>query len=158
MLFIGGEVSELKTKRHKKILELIQNQIISTQEEVAEALRKEGFNVTQATVSRDIKELGLIKVAIGNEMYKYALPMEVTVSESRLKFMIKEFVLKYDYSENIIVIKTPPGNAQAVASVIDNAQWREVIGTVAGDDTILLVIKPVSAVPTVIKKINSYLD
>ncbi|KJS84905.1 MAG: ArgR family transcriptional regulator, partial [Peptococcaceae bacterium BICA1-8] len=128
----------MKTKRHKKILELIQNQNISTQEEVAEALRREGFNVTQATVSRDIKELGLSKVAIGNEVYKYGLPMEVTVSQSRLKFMIKEFVLRCDYSENIIVIKTPPGNAQAVASVIDSAQWKEVIGTVAGDDTILL--------------------
>ncbi|KJS22463.1 MAG: ArgR family transcriptional regulator [Clostridiaceae bacterium BRH_c20a] len=148
----------MKTKRHKKILELIQNQIISTQEEVAEALRSEGFNVTQATVSRDIKELGLSKVAIGNDIYKYALPMEITVSQSRLKFMIKEFVLKCDYSENIIVIKTPPGNAQAVASVIDNAQWKEVIGTVAGDDTILLVIKPINSVTKVIEKIYTYLD
>jgi len=113
----------LKTKRHKKILELIQKHNISTQEEVAEALRSEGFNVTQATVSRDIKELGLSKVAIGNDIYKYGLPMEITVSQSRLKFMIKEFVLRCDYSENIIVIKTPPGNAQAVASVIDSAQW-----------------------------------
>jgi transcriptional regulator of arginine metabolism len=148
----------LKTKRHKKILELIQNQIISTQEEVAEALRNEGFNVTQATVSRDIKELGLIKVAIGNDQYKYALPLEVTVSETRLKFMLKEFVLKHDHSGNIIVLKTPPGNAQAVASVIDSAHWKEVIGTVAGDDTILLVIKPQNSVKKIIEKINSYLD
>jgi len=148
----------LKAKRQKKILELIQTQTISTQEEVAEALRKEGFNVTQATVSRDIKELGLIKVSIGNDQSKYALPTEVTVSERRLKFMIKEFVLKYDYSENIIVLKTPPGTAQAVASVIDNAQWEEVIGTVAGDDTILLVVKPVTSVKKVLQKINSYMD
>jgi len=148
----------LKTKRHKKILELIQNQDISTQEELAEVLGQEGFNVTQATVSRDIKELGLIKVSVGNDMSKYALPMEATVSETRLKFMIKEFVLRYDYSGNIIVIKTPPGNAQAVASVIDSAQWREVIGTVAGDDTIFLVIKPVDSVQSVLKKIKKYLD
>lgn len=148
----------MKTKRHKKILELIQSRNISTQEEVAEALRDQGFNVTQATVSRDIKELGLIKVSIGNDQSKYALPMEVTVSERRLKFMIKEFVLKYDYSENIIVLKTPPGTAQAVASVIDNAQWNEVIGTVAGDDTILLVIKPVTSIKAVLQRIKSYLD
>lgn len=148
----------MKTKRHKRILELIQNQTISTQEEVAEALRKEGFNVTQATVSRDIKELGLIKVSIGDDLSKYALPMEITVSERRLKFMIKEFVLRYDYSENIIVLKTPPGTAQAVASVIDNAQWKEVIGTVAGDDTILLIIKPITSLKNVIERINSYLD
>lgn len=148
----------MKTKRHKRILEIIQNQTISTQEEVAEALRKEGFNVTQATVSRDIKELGLIKVSIGNDLSKYALQTEITVSERRLKFMIKEFVTRYDYSENIIVLKTPPGNAQAVASVIDSAQWKEVIGTVAGDDTILLIIKPITSVKNVIEKINSYLD
>lgn len=148
----------MKTKRHKKILQLIQNQIISTQEEVAEALKEEGYNVTQATVSRDIKELGLIKVSIGNDLYKYALPIEAPVSQTRLKFMLKEFVYKCDHSENIIVIKTPPGNAQAVASVIDNAQWKEVLGTVAGDDTIFLVIKPSNAVEEVIARINSYLD
>jgi len=158
LLSIVGEVKDLKTKRHKKIFELIQNQNISTQEEVAEALRSEGFNVTQATVSRDIKELGLIKVTIGNDIYKYALPIDVTVPQSRLKFMIKEFVLKCDHSENIIVIKTPPGNAQAVASVIDSAQWKEVIGTVAGDDTILLVIKPINSVAKIIDKIYTYLD
>lgn len=148
----------MKTKRHKKILEIIRSQVISTQEEVAEVLRTEGFNVTQATVSRDIKELGLIKVSIGNDLYKYALPMEATISQSRLKFMLKEFVLKYDYSGNIIVLKTPPGNAQAIASVIDSAHWKEVIGSVAGDDTILLVIKPISSVKGVIEKINRYLD
>jgi len=148
----------MKAKRHKKILELIQENVISTQEELAEALRKEGLNVTQATVSRDIKELGLIKVSIGNEVYKYALPMEVTVPESRLKFMIKEFVLRYDSSENLIVLKTPPGNAPAVASFLDSAQWPEVIGSVAGDDTILLVIKPKEAVQKVLDKINSYLE
>ncbi|MFZ5943409.1 MAG: arginine repressor [Bacillota bacterium] len=148
----------MKSRRHKMILELIQNNIISTQEEVAEELRREGFNVTQATVSRDIKELGLIKVSIGNDLYKYALPMEVTVSEARLRFMLKEFVLKCNSSENIIVIKTPPGNAQAVASVLDSAQWKEVLGSVAGDDTIFLVIKPINAVEEVINRISSYLD
>jgi len=148
----------MKTKRQKKILELIQDKIISTQEELAESLRKEGLNVTQATVSRDIKELGLIKVAIGNEVYKYALPMEVTVPENRLKFMLREFVLKYDHSENLIVLRTLPGNANAVASVLDSAQWKEVIGTVAGDDTIFLVIKPINSVQNVIEKIESYLE
>ncbi|NLW24308.1 MAG: arginine repressor [Clostridia bacterium] len=148
----------MKSKRHKKILELIQKQVISTQEELARALRKEGVRVTQATVSRDIKELGLVKVPIGKDLYKYASPHEVTVSESRLAFMLKEFVLKYDYSNNLIVLRTPPGNAQAVASHLDNAQWEEVIGTVAGDDTILLVIKPEEAVPKVLSRIESYLE
>ena len=149
----------MKYRRQKKILELIQQRVISTQDELAEILRQEGVNVTQATVSRDIKELGLIKVLVDNDIYRYALPLEQSnVSESRLKFMLQEFVLNWQASENMIVIKTPPGNAQAVASVLDNAQWAEVIGTIAGDDTILLVIKTREDVPKVLKRITTYIE
>ena len=149
----------MKYRRQKKILELIQQRVISTQDELAEILRQEGVNVTQATVSRDIKELGLIKVLVDNDIYRYALPLEQSnVSESRLKFMLQKFVLNWQASENLIVIKTPPGNAQAVASVLDNAQWAEVIGTIAGDDTILLVIKTREDVPKVLKRITTYIE
>ncbi len=149
----------MKYRRQKKILELIQQRVISTQDELAEILRQEGVNVTQATVSRDIKELGLIKVLVDNDIYRYALPLEQSnVSESRLKFMLQKFVLNWQASENLIVIKTPPGNAQAVASVIDNAQWAEVIGTIAGDDTLLLVIKTREDVPKVLKRITTYIE
>lgn len=148
----------MKTRRHRKILELIKEYPIATQEELADILRAEGYNVTQATVSRDIKELALVKVNFGNDQSKYALPTEMTVSDARLRFMLKEFVINYDYSENIMIIRTAPGNANAVASALDNAGWSNIIGSVAGDDTILLVIKPREAIASVIEKLDSYLE
>lgn len=148
----------MKSKRQRKILELIKKNVISTQEELVDLLKQEGLNVTQATVSRDIKDLRLIKVSIGDEKYKYAVPKEqIKISEKKLRFMLKEFVLKIDYSENLIVIKTPPGNANAVASVIDNSHWEEIIGTIAGDDNILLIIKPKDAVKEIINRLKSYM-
>lgn len=147
----------MKTKRHRKILELIKENDISTQEELADILRAAGYNVTQATVSRDIKELALVKVSAGGDNYKYAMPPEVSVSESRLRFMLKEFVVSYDYSENIMIIHTAPGNANAVASALDTAKWENIMGSVAGDDTILMVIKPKEAMESVAKKLEWYL-
>ena len=123
----------MKTKRHRKILEIIKENNVGTQEELAELLKQDGFNVTQATVSRDIKELALIKISVGNDRYRYSLPTEITVSETRLRFMLKEFVLNYAASENILIVRTAPGNANAVASALDNAQWAEILGSVAGD-------------------------
>ncbi len=148
----------MKTKRHRKILELIKENIIGTQEELADLLKQEGFNVTQATVSRDIKELALIKISVGNDRYRYSLPTEITVSETRLRFMLKEFVLNYAASENILIVRTAPGNANAVASALDNAQWAEILGSVAGDDTILVVARKKEEIPHIIDKLESYLD
>lgn len=148
----------VKTKRHRKILEIIKENNVGTQEELAELLAQEGIPVTQATVSRDIKELALIKVGAGNDQYRYAMPTEVAVSETRLRFMLKEFVLNYAASGNILVVRTAPGNANAVASALDNAQWAEILGSVAGDDTILLVARAVEDIPTIIDKLEAYLD
>lgn len=133
----------MKTRRQKKILEIIEKYDIATQEELAAALVKAGFEVTQATVSRDIKELGLIKIPIGKNVYKYGIPGETGLpyNQERLRRMLQELVIGIDFSENLIVMKTYPGNAQSVASLIDGAKWPEVIGTVAGDDTLLLVVK-----------------
>jgi transcriptional regulator of arginine metabolism len=148
----------MKTKRHRKILEIIKENIVGTQEELADLLKEEGFQVTQATVSRDIKELALIKVTYGEDQYRYSLPTEVTVSEARLRFMLKEFVLNYAASSNILVVRTAPGNANAVASALDNAQWAEILGSVAGDDTILIVARKQEEIPLLIDKLESYLD
>lgn len=148
----------MKTKRHRKILELIKENIVGTQEELADLLKQEGFRVTQATVSRDIKELALIKISVGNDRYRYSLPTEITVSETRLRFMLKEFVLNYAASENILIVRTAPGNANAVASAMDNAQWAEILGSVAGDDTILVVARKKEEIPNIIDKLESYLD
>ena len=148
----------MKTKRHRKILEIIKENIVGTQEELAELLKQDGFNVTQATVSRDIKELALIKISVGNDRYRYSLPTEITVSETRLRFMLKEVVLNYAASENILIVRTAPGNANAVASALDNAQWAEILGSVAGDDTILVVARKKEEIPDIIDKLESYLD
>ncbi len=148
----------MKTKRHRKILEIIKENIVGTQEELAELLKQDGFNVTQATVSRDIKELALIKISVGNDRYRYSLPTDITVSETRLRFMLKEFVLNYAASENILIVRTAPGNANAVASALDNAQWAEILGSVAGDDTILVVARKKEEIPDIIDKLESYLD
>ena len=131
--------------------------MIRTQDELADALRNEGIDVTQATVSRDIKELMLVKVPTGNDSYRYAFPAErnVTVSVARLEKTFQDSVLSMDSSGNIIVLRTLPGTAQAVAYVLDNVRWPEIIGTVAGDDTIFLVVKPESAVEHVKERLES---
>lgn len=150
----------MKTQRHQKIIEIIEKKSIETQEELASELKKMGFVVTQATVSRDIKELRLIKIASGNNMYRYAVPGEKILGGGIVKNrrIFRDSVTNMDYSENIIMVKTTPGAAQAVALVIDNENLTEVIGTVAGDDTVLVVVKPKSAVTKVLRHFNDYLE
>ncbi|MDA8235220.1 MAG: arginine repressor [Clostridia bacterium] len=144
----------MKAKRHRLILELIEYKSIETQEELAEELARQGMEVTQATVSRDIKELGLVKIPAGGDVYRYAAAPEpkVTVTRDRIRRFFRDAVVNIDHSENLIVIKTLPGSAQGVASTIDTSGWPEVLGTVAGDDTILVVIKPKEMVETTIAK------
>lgn len=146
----------MKAMRHAKIKEIIETAIVETQEELAEALRKRGIEVTQATVSRDIKELMLIKIPTGDGRYRYAYPLDknLVFSRNRMVRMFQDSVLGFDYSENIIVIKTLPGAANAVASTLDHAKWPEIIGTVAGDDNILVVIKPAEAAPEILRKME----
>lgn len=149
----------MKARRHMKIQGLIAKEPIHTQEELAEKLREEGFDVTQATVSRDIKELGLIKVPTSDDEYRYAIPGEKHPSNlhERMKRMLRETVVSINDSENLVLIRTIPGNAHALASILDNSNWEEVIGTVAGDDTILLVVKPKEAVPEVLARLSRLL-
>ncbi len=147
----------MKAIRHARIRSIIENTVIETQEDLAEALRKQHIEVTQATVSRDIKELMLIKVPTGDGRYRYAYPLEknMVFSKNRMTRMFQDSVIGINSSENIIVVKTLPGTANAVASTLDYAKWPEIIGTVAGDDNILVVIKPKDAVPRILKKLES---
>ena len=147
----------MKSIRHTRIKDIIENKVIETQEELAEELRKKSIDVTQATVSRDIKELMLIKLPTGDGRYLYAFPLEknVVFSQSRMVRMFQDSVTSIDYSENIIVIKTLPGAANAVASTLDYAKWPEIIGTVAGDDNILAVIKPIQAVEDIVQRLKN---
>ena len=146
----------MKRDRLQKILEIIELYPIETQDELIERLRDCGYEVTQATVSRDIKELMLVKVPKGQGRYRYAYPAghetkEVVFSSSRMERLFRDTVLGMDYSENLIVVKTMPGAANAVASAIDYAKWPQVIGTIAGDDNILVIVKPKKAVPEVLE-------
>ena len=147
----------MKTHRQARVKEIVERVVIRTQDDLAEALRSEGIDVTQATVSRDIKEMMLVKVPTGDGCYRYAFPSEqnVTVSAARLEKTFQDSVLSVNSSGNIIVLRTQPGTAQAVAYVLDNIRWPEIIGTVAGDDTIFLVVKPEKAVETVIERFES---
>lgn len=145
-----------KAKRHAKVLEIIRKQPIETQEDLALSLQKEGFQVTQATVSRDIKELGITKAPTGSGRYRYFLPQERSIEDSdrRMRRLFQDAVVSIDYSENLLVIRTLTGNAHAVAAIIDETEIPEIVGTIAGDDTILIVVKPKSAVIGIMDRFN----
>ena len=146
----------MKNRRQRRILEIVSNETIGTQKELAERLQQEGFETTQATISRDIKELLLVKVNIGGDCYKYVIAQETPVTDAKLRMVLREFIISYDFSENLLILNTAPGNANTVASAIDRARWPQVIGTLAGDDTVMLVIKPKEAVKDVVEKIEDY--
>ncbi|MDR3349282.1 MAG: arginine repressor [Acidaminococcales bacterium] len=130
----------MKGIRHAKIKEIIDQQMMETQEDLAAALRAHGIDVTQATVSRDIKELMLIKVPTGDGHYRYAFPTEqgVMLSQARMERIFQDSVISVLASENLVIIRTLPGTAQAVAYTIDYVRWPEILGTIAGDDTIFV--------------------
>jgi len=142
----------LKTRRHFAIREILQSERISTQEELCDELRNRGYDVTQATVSRDIKELSLVKIPDGSG-YRYALPETQSrkTSNVRMRRVFQDSVVGYNHSENIIVIKTVPGAAQSIASLIDSLDNPLILGTVAGDDTIFMVIKNREAIVEVMQ-------
>jgi len=146
----------MKRYRYNKIKEIVQSKAIETQEELAAALLEEGIEVTQATVSRDIKELMLIKIPTGDGHYRYALSPEenVVLSRSRINRLFQDSLIKVDHSLNQVVLHTIPGSAQSVAFSIDHAKWTEIIGTLAGDDTILLIAKSEAEVPALIEQMN----
>ncbi len=145
----------MKYDRHALILKIIDEKDIETQEELAEELRKNGMDVTQATVSRDIKELRLVKVMGQNGEYKYAsIERQESDISDRLIKVFSESVIGMDHANNLIVIKTIVAGAQAAASAIDAMNWPEIIGCIAGDDTILVVLRDNTMVNEVIKRFS----
>ncbi len=149
----------MKNSRIMKIKEIIQNEVIETQEELTLALQREGIVVTQATVSRDIKELMLIKVPYGGGRYRYALSETKgrVMSDNHIAVLFREAVIKIDSSLNLVVIHTIPGSAQAVASSVDHSGNPAVLGTVAGDDTILVIMRAEKDVPGFVEKLKTQL-
>lgn len=135
----------MKNLRQEKILELIKQQDIETQEELADKLIESGFSVTQATVSRDIRALNLVKSAAQNGGYKYVQPHVAAGAQPRLGLALSESVTSIDFAGNLIVIKTYPGMAQPIATRVDAYHSHDILGCVAGDDSILVVIRDPSS-------------
>ena len=145
----------MKTDRHKKILEVIDRYEVGTQEELAKILNDEGYNVTQATVSRDIRELNLSKVSVDGKRTRYAtLSKDKPVASDKFLTVLKEGFVSMDMAQNILVIKTVSGMAMAVAVAVDAMKWNEVVGCIAGDDTIMCAIRTVEDTVTVMDKIR----
>jgi len=149
----------MKGQRMLKIREIICEEIIETQEDLAEALRIHGFTVTQATVSRDIKEMHLLKVPLADGRYKYSLPTAPTTFQPdiRLHRLLNDVFVAIDYAENLVVMRTMPGNAHAVGVLFDAIDWPDVMGTVAGDDTILLITRSRDGACSVVDRIKGLL-
>ena len=144
----------MKTKRHSKIVELINSYDIETQEELAQRLEEDGFAVTQATVSRDIRDLKLSKVVMANGKQKYSLmPKQDGISEKYVRILGEAFV-SMDMAQNILVVKTVSGMAMAAAAALDSMQMSEIVGCIAGDDTIMAAIRSVEDTVAVRERIR----
>ena len=133
----------MKSQRQAKIMEIITTRNVETQEQLLAALQQEGFRGTQATISRDIKELRLVKELTGNGGYRYAANghRNNTGAEVRLRNIFKEGFTSVDVAQNIIVLKTMPGLASAVCSALDGMEIAGMVGTIAGDDTGLIIMR-----------------
>lgn len=148
----------MKSIRHAKILELIQKNNIETQEDLSEMLLEEGFSVTQATVSRDIRELKLTKVSEGGKQ-KYAALAERNLNMAdKYNRVLKEGFVSMDMAQNILVIKTVSGMAMAVAAALDHLDLDEIVGSIAGDDTIMSAVRTTQDTPRLMDRIRKLLE
>ena len=149
----------MKTVRQVAILDIIEKQDIETQEELAEALRKRGIAVTQATVSRDIRELKLTKISLNDGRQKYAV-MQASRENMNEKYLriLKDGFLSMDMAQNILVLKTVSGMAMAVAAALDAMNWNEIVGCIAGDDTIMCAVRTVDDTILLMEKIKKLLE
>ncbi|MCI9138883.1 arginine repressor [bacterium 1XD42-8] len=149
----------MKKKRHEKIVEFIEKFDIETQEELARRLKEAGFNVTQTTISRDIRELKLSKVPVKGKKQKYSIvekqrqPME----EAYIR-VLKEGVVSMEMAQNILVIKTVPGMAMAAATALDAIQLEEIAGCIAGDDTIMCAVRTMDDTNRMIEKLEKLME
>lgn len=149
----------MKTKRQTKILELIQKYDIETQEELSAYLTRDGFQVTQATVSRDIRELKLTKIAMDNGRQRYAVLSDAdTGMAERLVRVLREGFVSMDYAGNILVIKTVSGMASAVGAAVDAIKLSEIIGSIAGDDTLMCVIRTEEDAVNIMNKLRKIVE
>lgn len=149
----------MKIARHAKIVDLINQYDVETQEELAELLNREGFKVTQATVSRDIRELKLTKISLNGGKQKYSvLQAESAGMNEKYLRILKDGFLGMEMAQNILVIKTVSGMAMAVAAALDAIQFHEIVGCIAGDDTIMCAIRSVDDTIIVMEKIKKMVE
>ena len=150
---------DTKTNRQSKIIEIIQKNEVETQDELSALLEKDGFSVTQATVSRDIRELKLTKIPTAGGRQKYAVITDAPENLSKkYERVLREGFLSMDMAQNILVIKTVSGMASAVCAAIDAMKMREIVGSIAGDDTIMCAIRTVDDTYAVMKKIRRIVE
>lgn len=149
----------MKTSRHAKILELIQKNDIETQEELSAHLEQEGYHVTQATVSRDIRELKLTKVSLNDGKQKY-VALNETSEDMTKKYtrVFKEGFVSMDMAQNILIVKTVSGMAMAVAAALDHMDCHEIVGSIAGDDTIMCAVRTVDDTISLMARLRKVLD
>ena len=146
----------MKARRQALIREIVDTQSIQTQEELAQALREHGMVVTQATVSRDIKEMHLLKVLAEDGSYRYAtMDKEEQGTSDRLIRMLADSVVSMDSANNLIVIRTLPGSAHVAGEAVDSLRWGEVLGTIAGDNTILVIVRSNEDVELVLRRFRA---
>lgn len=148
----------LRVARHAKILEIISEKEIETQEELCAELNARNYVVTQATISRDIRDLHLFKVAGVEKKYRYSYINEDESEVSpKMKSLFRDCVIGINYAQNMVVIKTLTGNGANAGTVVDKLNYQEVLGSVAGDDTLLVVCKDTDAAATVVDKIRAFM-
>lgn len=136
-------MTDSRNRRHKALAELLRAEALGSQEEVTERLKRAGFEVTQATVSRDLVQLGAVKVKKGGAIV-YALPEQIGSSDwaaARLRRILAEWVQSVEAAGNLLILKTPPGSAHLVGLALDQAQLEEVAGTICGDDTLFIALR-----------------
>ena len=148
----------MKNKRQKKILELIVRYEIGTQEELMEKLRESGFDVTQATVSRDIREMKLTKVETHGKLHYVACRETDEDMKEKYERVFREGFISMDNAQNILVIKTVSGMAMAVAAALDSMEFNEIVGSIAGDDTIMCAIRSLDDTINLMGKLRNILD
>ena len=144
----------MKTKRQAKILELIKKNNIETQEELSDYLEREGYQVTQATVSRDIRELKLTKIQSENGRQRYMVMQNQTAFSDKYIRILKDGYVSMDMAQNILVIKTVSGMAMAVAAALDEIHFHEIVGCIAGDDTIMCAVRSVDDTILLMEKLK----
>lgn len=148
-----------KDQRHRAIQEIISQENISTQAELVDRLRKQGYNVTQATVSRDINELRLVRVPLGRGKHKYALTQFELAEDvmDELKRIFRGFVHDVDRGENLLVLRTAEGHASGIALLLDRLRRDDIVGTIAGEDTILVVARSTADAEKLQDEMEGYL-